>query len=450
MGNAGPSESGGEGVGLLTSRDVRLGYCTNVHAGHDFDSTIANLRRYATMVRSQLRITGPLDIGLWLSAEAARDAKGRIDELRDTLGELSLRVFTINGFPYGDFHGPVVKHRVYEPSWCDPRRLDYTRDLATVMRGLLNEEEVGTISTVPVGWPGPPCRAVDLACAANHLRLAAGEMVEAMQETGREVRICLEPEPGCILNTSADVVSFWKEHVLTGNDIADIAYSWCLGICHDVCHSAVMFEEQREAFETYKAVGVNVYKVQVSSAVRGELTGSANDAAVMEALRSFVEPRYLHQTCVRADSAAAPGVSAAKRGSGNTPAPLDAGDVAREQRSDAVAGNAGDDRGRLAFYEDLPLALDAMAGHRLACEARVHFHVPIFMESIGVLGTTREQIGPALGLALAAGVEHFEVETYAWNVLPRGVAGEFDLAAGIADELRDTAGMLNERLRSGA
>ena len=31
--------------------------------------------------------------------------------------------FTFNGFPYGDFHQSVVKHRVYEPTWADAERL---------------------------------------------------------------------------------------------------------------------------------------------------------------------------------------------------------------------------------------------------------------------------------------------------------------------------------------
>jgi hypothetical protein len=57
------------------------------------------------------------------------------------------------------------------------------------------------------------------------------------------------------------------------------------------------------------------------------------------------------------------------------------------------------------------------------------------MASIGVLGTTQEEIRPAIALALGAGVKHFEVETYAWTVLPEHLR-PVELAAGIADELR--------------
>lgn len=362
---------------------TRLGYCTNVHAGPDLDTTLANLSLHSARVRHLLG-ADRLGIGLWLSAAAARQALqgDGVERLRAHLADLGLSVFTLNGFPFSDFHEPVVKHRVYEPSWSDPRRLAYTLDLITLLHAILDPGEEGSISTLPLGWPAAPCSPVDLPGAAAALRTVAAHLARLEADTGRLIHLDLEPEPGCILQRSADVVRFWNDHILPGHDAADEpAIRRHLRVCHDVCHAAVMFEPQRDALETYRSAGIGVGKVQVSSAL--VTTGDHLDA-----LAAFQEPRYLHQTSVR---------------------------------------HAGAD----TFYEDLPLAITA---HPTG-EWRVHFHVPIHLPSIGLLGTSQADIAEAITLAKSHGTRHFEVETYAWTVLPPHLRPA-DLSGGIAHELR--------------
>src|SRR5262245_23768312 len=96
---------------------IQMGYCTNVHAGADLEQTRANLERHAVAVKERFSPSEPLGIGLWLSAAAARKlrAEQAVPEFADWLGERGLVPFTLNGFPYGDFHQKVVKHDVYLP-----------------------------------------------------------------------------------------------------------------------------------------------------------------------------------------------------------------------------------------------------------------------------------------------------------------------------------------------
>ena len=123
--------------------------------------------------------------------------------------------------------------------------------------------------------------------------------------------------------------------------------------------------------------------------------------AVRSELERFREQRYLHQTMVRCADGAEP-----------------------------------------VFYEDLPLAL-ALA--QPAGEWRVHFHVPIFLERIGPLHTTADRIDEWLDLVRdRPEIRHFEVETYAWDVLPASLKGT--LARDIAAELR----WLGTRLATGS
>ena len=87
-------------------------------------------------------------------------------------------------------------------------------------------------------------------------------------------------------------------------------------------------------------------------------------------------------------------------------------------------------------HDDLPEALASIGRHEPSGEWRIHFHVPIFLDRFGLIESTQEQIGQCLR-AIGPGdtVNHFEVETYAWDVLPNELRTD-DLAAGIAREIQ--------------
>jgi hypothetical protein len=382
---------------------IQIGYCTNVHAGADLAQTRANLQRYACAVKQRFRPDAPMGLGLWLSASAARAMieQEAVHEWRAWLADVGLVPFTLNGFPYGDFHQRVVKHQVYLPTWAEPARLEYTRDLITILHGLLPDGMEGSISTLPIAWGRPikptqePAKflgalrqATDDAVAA--LRQVAYELAELERRTGRFITICLEPEPGCVLQNSWDVQQFFGRHLLPGHDERLLRRH--LRVCHDICHHAVMFEDQAEVLRRYHSAGIAVGKVQVSSAVCLPGTSPNHDAARAQ-LAGFTEERYLHQTVVRSPS-----------------------------------------EGMTDFYEDLPLAL-AKSMNEPGDEWRVHFHVPIYLERFGHLQATPWAIRDCLRTAAElGGITHFEVETYAWGVLPPELQ-EPDLAVGIAREM---------------
>ncbi len=374
---------------------LQLAYCTNVHAGADLDATRANLQRHALAVKTQVCPDQAMGIGLWLSAAAARKLRAdkQTEAFADWLREAGLVPFTLNGFPHGDFHQAVVKHRVYEPTWWDPARLSYTLDLIAILHDLLPDNMEGSISTLPVSWGTPPPDDEKLFQAAEHLHKVANRLSRLERETGRLIYLCLEPEPGCILQRSGDVVLFFDEYLLHGIDESTVRRH--IRVCHDVCHAAVMFEPQAEVFKAYQAAGIAVGKVQVSSAVRLPLDGITAEerAAAFAELGAFAEDRYLHQTVIR-------------------------------------------DGGEPVFHEDLPAALKAVADPRqIGGEWRVHFHVPIYLERFGRLASTQADIAACLA-AVRSGpaVRHFEVETYAWDVLPTELRVP-DLATGIAREM---------------
>ncbi|HZN34193.1 MAG TPA: metabolite traffic protein EboE [Pirellulaceae bacterium] len=372
------------------------GYCTNVHAGRTLDETRANLERHALAVKERYSPAGPMGVGLWLSAAAADEliAKHEVERFGQWLAERGLVPYTLNGFPYGDFHQEVVKHRVYEPTWWQPERLHYTMQLVEIQDTILPKGLEGSISTLPIAW-GTPCPdRGELEAAAGQLLQAAQWLHKLHEEEGRLIYLCLEPEPGCVFSFADDLVHFLEWQLLRGPD-AEIVRQH-IRVCHDVCHAAVMFEDQEDVFKKYAAAGIGVGKIQVSAALRMDLDlfeppAAAPRAQAIKQLAQFAEDRYLHQTVVQRD---------------------------------------GDN----IFYEDLKLALEAETNEPRG-QWRVHFHVPIYLQEFGRLCSTQEQIVQCLAAARKhTTCQHYEVETYAWGVLPAELK-QPDLAAGIAEEL---------------
>ncbi len=378
----------------LLGPGTTLGYCTNVHAGASWDETRKNLERHALRVKESVSPNEPMGIGLWLSARSARDVIDRvgIDHLKRWLDHCGLKAFTFNGFPHGDFHQPKVKHLVYQPDWGQTSRLDYTFDLIEILAGLMKEGEEGSISTLPLGWGKGGNSKIDIEKATANLLSVSDHLRRLEDESGKLIHLNLEPEPGCFLDCHQDVTAFFDDHLLKEGDKKSVLRY--LRVCHDICHSAVMFEDQREAIDAYASSGIRIGKVQISSAIRIDFEQMNPDERVdaLRQLQTFQEDRYLHQT------------------------------VVRRTGTESI------------FFQDLPEALGEIAPD-FRGELRVHFHVPLFLEREGAVGTTQAMVQEGMQTLLEKGeVKHYEVETYAWEVLPRDLQFE-ELSEGIAREI---------------
>ncbi|WP_103348721.1 metabolite traffic protein EboE [Amycolatopsis sp. CA-128772] len=348
---------------------VHLAYCTNVHQAEDLDGVLAQLARFGEPVRQRLG-ADRLGLGLWLARPVAAELvadPAAVTTLKAELAARGLEVVTFNGFPYEGFHDPVVKHRVYRPDWAAPERTRYTLDLARLLAELMPDDAVrGSVSTLPLGWR------TDWRGDGGQLELLA----EGLAAQDRPVRVAFEPEPGCVIETTAQAATLLSE---VDKDR--------LGVCLDTCHLAVGFEEPAAALGRLEAAGLDVVKLQASAALEA---ASPKDPATRRALESFVEPRFLHQS--------------------NEGAPPGADDL-----DEALAG---------ALPGEAPW--------------RVHFHVPLHADPAPPLTSTRPVLAATLAELFGgatARTDHVEVETYTWQVLPDAPADDAGLVAGIAAEL---------------
>ncbi len=336
-----------------------LCYSMNVHPGEGLDDVLAALSGTVVPLKARLGVKGDFAVGLRLSARAAEETETRAGELKDLLDREGLVAVTVNAFPYGDFHAGRVKEQVYRPDWSEARRAVYSLRAAVALAAMNRPRAEVSVSTLPLSF-----RAFRPSINAVTGRLL--EMVSMLQgverKSGVKVRLALEPEPLCLLETAEETVAYWRDTLLPacrakyGRGAEDLARSY-LGVCLDTCHHSVRWEEPARAIDLYRAAGIPIAKIQLSAAL---------EAPDLAALRPFAEPRYLHQIVGR---------------DGTARADID---------GPAIPG---------------PL--------------RCHFHVPIHRDEIGGLRTTRAEMLAAYGHARATGATAcFEIETYTWDVLP--------------------------------
>jgi sugar phosphate isomerase/epimerase len=382
-----------------------LTYCTNIHAADGWPAVFDNVKRYAPALKARLSPSAPFGVGLRLAAHEARQLlkKDALGEFKRFLDAEGLYVAILNGFPFGAFHGTVVKEEVYAPDWRDPARLAYTRDLIEIVRRLVPSGMDAGVSTAPLSYKA--WMAADDTTGRQTIAIQLAEiavrLVEIARTTGVTVHLDIEPEPDCLLETSTETVRFFEDWLLpvgvplvasrcglTEGDARGAILHY-IRVCFDCCHMAVEYEDARESLTRLRAAGIQIGRIQLSSAIRARIPeGRAERSGLDARLRPFADSTYLHQV-----------VAARPDG--------------------------------LRRFGDLDQALACHDG--CGDEWRIHFHVPLFAREFDDLGSTQDYVADVIGLALDGAVTtHLEIETYTWDVLPAVL--KLDLADSIARE----------------
>jgi len=364
-----------------------LAYCTNIHPAESWDETRAMLKNNVLAVRDRLHESGhlsrttPFAIGLRLSARAARELLAQHDgpaRFRDWLQETNTYVFTINGFPYGDFHGTRVKDRVFQPDWTTRERVDYTRDLFRILAAIASPEAGGSVSTLPGShkW----FHADEVAIRKSLVEIA-GFIDQLANESNLDLHLGLEPEPFGHFENTAETLAFFER--LTNDSPNPEALASRIGLNYDSCHFALQYENAAASLDAIHNAGIRLSKIHLSSA----LAFDPRDPDAIAAVREFDEPVYFHQTLLR------------------------------------------NENGTIQRIPDLPDFLaDIKDNPPTAAEARVHFHIPLDTEPAPPLAATRAHAAATLAWCHAhpTACRHFEIETYTWAVLPEAMRRPVD------------------------
>ena len=389
---------------MQLNHSLQLAYCTNIHRGESWLETFAALQNYTLAVRAKVCPQKPFAIGLRLGERAAVELAdpGVLLEFRRWLAKNNCYVFTMNGFPYGQFHGARVKEHVYRPDWTSPERVAYTNLLFNLLAELVPSGIAGSVSTLPGSFkefhPSPEA----LKTIRQNIWRSVEHIARVSAKTGRKLHLGLEPEPLCLLECSAEVLHLWDH--FRAEHPRDERLGLHLGVNYDTCHFAVEFEEPQDTLGYLIGYGVKISKIQISSALKVTPTPE-----VCEELKQFADDIYLHQVVAR------------------------------------------DETGSRTIYRDLPDAL-AFANHQSATgdwqlpEWRIHFHVPLHAPAAPPFDNTNDHL---LGVLDVLGndpllCEHLEMETYTWEVLPPELKSQ-NVVEQLAGEYEWTLAQLKER-----
>ncbi|MEO1012741.1 MAG: metabolite traffic protein EboE [Bacteroidota bacterium] len=392
---------------MNTNGAHHLTYCTNIHPGQDWRTTLSSLKQFVPKIKAKVSPDKPFGLGLRLSNTASEEL-GRgsnFQEFRDWLAQNDVYVFTMNGFPYGNFHNERVKEQVHAPDWTTRERVTYTKRLFEQLAALLPEGMSGGISTSPISYKhwhaNESTKEKAFRRGADHLTEIIAQLYHLEQKTGKYLHLDIEPEPDGLLENTQEVLDFFNKYLVPiaveglkdsfGNSEGNLekVIKRYITLCYDICHFSLAYEEPEDTFQKLNDVGIRVGKIQISAALK-ILSNKKDNAVIWDNLAQFNEPTYLHQ----------------------------------------VTEKVGD---TVKTYNDLPIILVPKKDFE---ELRAHFHVPIFLERFGTLFSTQDHILKVMDyLKRHPGIsEHLEIETYTWEVLPKNLKRE--LSDSIVREIK--------------
>lgn len=384
-----------------------LTYCTNIHPGQDWNTTFQSLKEYVPVIKQAISKDQPFGIGLRLSNKASEELNinGHLEAFKTWLHTNDIYVFTMNGFPYGNFHKESVKDLVHEPDWTMDERLVYTKRLFDQLAFLLPSGLEGGISTSPISYKlwhrSDDEKSIVLKKGAEQMVEIAMYLRNLEEKTGSYMHLDIEPEPDGMLENTREVIDFYEQYLRPVGK-AVLKNKWGINasealaiinryitVCYDICHFSLAYEEPAWTFKKLEAANVRIGKIQVSAALKILFQGK-NPMEIWSSLKQFDEPTYLHQ----------------------------------------VTEKLGD---KVRTFSDLPMVLDKR--DQDFKELRAHFHVPIFLESFEALSSTQDHILKVIEYLKNQQVtSHLEIETYTWDVLPQDL--KKDLSESIIREIQ--------------
>ncbi len=386
-----------------------LTYCTNIHAGESWPDHFAALQNYFSFIKEQVSPGYPMGIGLRLSNEASIELikEENLYNFKEWLQENNAYVFTMNGFPYGNFHRTRVKENVHTPDWLTEDRVAYTNRLFNILASLLPAGMDGGVSTNPISyrnWFQTPekFRSARKSGTENMIRVIEN-LIQINKSTGKILHLDVEPEPDGILETGEEFIHWFENDLLKegipliekklniSSEEAEELIRQHLRLCYDVCHFAIGYEPHKEIIQQLLQRKIKIGKIQVSSALKASIN-PGNKINIKDAFINYNEPTYLHQVVAKMND------------------------------------------GKLLRYPDLPEAIDDNQDDEVR-QWRAHFHVPVFAKDFGLLASTRDEIEEVLTIQKNnLFTQHLEVETYTWEVLPQDL--KLPIGESICRELK--------------
>ena len=273
--------------------------------------------------------------------------------------------------------------------------------IADILAEVTNQPVEPTIQTAPLAYRPKANTPEFLANFNENIYRVIAHLMNLEKRTGRRIKLAVEPEPYCFLETIPETVQWFNEKIyslfaaeriakLSGEPLSEVfgATRRYLGVVLDICHQSVAFESIADDIDQLSQAGIPIFKLQEAAALRVDQV----DAEIVTELKKYTGTIYLSQTT--------------------------------ELRNGVIT--------RYLNLEDAIAAWESDPGPR---EWRTHFHVPVFLQDLGPFQTTRSGIDDALRIHARTPLStHLEIETYTWDVLPEHLKTG-DITAYVVREL---------------
>ncbi|MEI6082805.1 MAG: hypothetical protein WCS70_00735 [Verrucomicrobiota bacterium] len=270
-----------------------VGYALNVFPAETLADLWTCLETEVLQIKQRVFPNEVFPIELRFSEKIVRDLHcDEVARLKYFLDMHDLALVTVNGFVMPHFHGERVKERVYLPAWHESEaRLRFTNTCVDLLAQLTpgnwegeapaepNRASTTTARREP--RPPDPWPSVSVPFGAlkpvTHAAIAPNILRAGEHAATNGCVVALEPEPGLCVETTDEVLEFFRVHV-------PASLRQHLAVNFDLSHQLVEFENLRESIVRLQEAGIRIAKIHVSNAA--ELT---------ELKPFYADSIYLHQ-----------------------------------------------------------------------------------------------------------------------------------------------------------
>ncbi|MFO1435387.1 MAG: hypothetical protein U1F34_03100 [Gammaproteobacteria bacterium] len=276
-----------------TANQSPIAISLHAPAARDWSELFAALTERLPTLRRALGHADAVAISLQIPALAAFELydPAILAQLRSLLEDNNFQVYSLDGRHFGERGAPSDdRWGACFPDWRDMRRMAYTNVLADILAELLPDDASGSISTVAIG-NRKAVAAEDLPGAARNVLRFAAYLSSLRNSTGKTISLALQPAPCCVLETTSEVVRFFRDYLYSAianahfSSAAGVAASEAeallrehLGVCLDSSYMSCMYDTPAAGIQELLGARIPINKMVLANAL------ITNDAALTRLL----------------------------------------------------------------------------------------------------------------------------------------------------------------------
>lgn len=356
-------------------------YCSNIFKNNNGTQLLNSLNKYKKEFKSYK------DISICVSNNIINELneKKNLNKILTWKKINKKNIPLINGFVYKNFHQNLIKENIYYPDWTKKERFNFTKNTIFFAQKINKRSKICGISTLPITyklWIKNNTK-YNIKKAINFFFEILKILIKIKKYKNILIHIDIEPEPFCLLEDCKDFIYFFKSWILpeleekikiylnVKKNKAKNVITKHLNLCFDICHSAVMFENQKLSLDLIKKFKIKIGRVQISSAIKIKKINKHN----FNHLNFLNKSPFLHQSLMKLNN--------------------------------------------LKYIKNNDFKNIKIINNEIIKEIRIHCHVPIYKKKItnNIYTTQKELKNSLMNILKYDFTRNLEIETYTYNML---------------------------------